>query len=361
MKRSWLPLALTGGGLLAFVWLGYHPGWPTPRMPLPVMPEGFRWGITWHPDALRATGRSLAPQLQALDELGVGLERLDVRWSELEPEPGRFRSEELPFYRALVARAVAHGRQVKLNLGSYPPWALAQLRSEPEAFFASYQAYVTRVVRAMGPAVRYYQLGNEFNTVLDPIPAALDARVCRTAHAVIDAEQARHPGWQVSTVLNACDTFHLPWKGHLEAVLEAASEAIDVIGYDSYPGNYGQLADWGAWPQIRYLGELMARYDKDGAICETGCLSAFGERRQARWIQESPRALLAAIARSPVRARFRFAVFYELADAPQLPFLMPYTEATFGLMSPEGRRKPGFAAFRALVAETRQAQLGTMP
>lgn len=357
MRRSWLPPLFGVTGLLGFYVLAYHPGWPAPTATLPAdLPRDFVWGITWHPDDLRATGHDLAPQQRALDDLGVGLERFDVRWSELEPQEGAFRRDDLPFFHEVVARARAHGRQVKVNLGSYPPWAIAKLHHDPEGFFAAYRHYLEEVIPALGTGVDYFQLGNEFNTVLDPIPAEWDGRVFREAHAVLAPLRRAHPGWHVKTVINACDSFHLPWKHLLERALDEASDSIDVIGYDFYPGNYSQLADWGAWSSIRYLSELMRRYDKDGAICETGCLAFFGEARQARWVAESPRAMLRAIARSPMRARFRFAAFYELGDAPRLPLLMPHTEATFGLMTAEGRRKAGFEAFRQVVAQTRALQ-----
>lgn len=343
---------------IGFVVLAYHPFWPTGTHRVPSeLPRQFTWGIAWHPVDSQPARFSRGSQLDSARELGMGLMRFDVRWADLQAAPGKLDRAKLSYHQALLRESLERGFQIKVNLGSYPAWAIALLQTDPEAFFTAYRAYVDAVLTALGPEVDYYQLGNEFNTILDPIPAEHDARVFREAKAVIARHQARYPQWRVKTVINVCDTFYLPWKETLEGVLEAASPAIDVIGYDFYPGNYSHLHDWGAWPQIDYLSELMQRYDKDGAICETGCLAFFGEGRQARWIQESTRAMLGAIARSPVKDRFLFAAYYELVDADKLPaWWLPHTEATFGLVTTTGRRKPGFEALREVIAETRSAQ-----
>lgn len=338
--------------------LAYRPFGPAAAQPVSAdVPRRFTWGIAWHPVMSQPERFPPAAQLDAAKDLGMGLLRFDVRWADLQPEPGALDRRKLPYYQGLMRDCLDRGFQTKVNLGSYPAWAITLLKDDPEAFFAAYRRYVEATVEALGPQVDYYQLGNEFNTILDPIPAEHDARVFREAKAVIARYQARHPEWKVKTVINVCDTFYLPWKDTLEGVLREASAAIDVIGYDFYPGNYSHLNDWEAWPEIGYLSELMQRYDKDGAICETGCLAFLGEGRQARWIEASPRAMLRAIARSPVKDRFLFAAYYELVDADKLPaWWLPHTEATFGLITNTGRRKPGFQALREVVSETRSVQ-----
>lgn len=345
--------ALGGMAVGSFWMLAFHPFAAPPSDPLPPdsLPN-FTWGIGWHPDRLQQKGKPYDAELAAAEQLGVGLLRFDVRWSDLYRDEKAADPAVLPYFRKLVTDAKSRGFQVKINLGSYPAWSLALMQRDPEAFFARYQAYVTEVVTALGPTVDYYQLGNEFNTVLDPIPAELDARVFKTARIPIDQAKARWPEWEVRTVINACDTFYIPWRGQIEAVLDAASDSIDVIGYDFYPGNYSHLHDWGAWQTLSYLSSLMERYDKDGAICETGCPAFLGEGRQARWVSVSTRSLLQAIAQSPQRDRFRFAALYELSDDPHPTYIWPPpTEATFGLMAADGRQKPAFDAFRRVISE----------
>lgn len=351
-----------GLGLIAsfalVVWtLAYHPFAiaTRPLAPIAVSPA-FRWGLAWHPDNLRHEGRSAEPQLHELGQLGVGLVRFDIPWRDLEPSSGALATEPLAYYHHLLDESRAQGMQVLVNLGGYPAWAVRLIYEHPDGFFKAYRGYVAAVADAMGPNVAYYQLGNEFNTVLDPIPRELDGRVFREAGAVLNGRRARWPGWSMKTVINVCDTFYLPWKDQLEQVLREASSSVDIIGYDFYPGNYSHLNDWGAWPEIPYLTELMRRYGKDGAICETGCPAILGEGRQARWLAESPRAMLRAISQSPLRDRFRFAVLYELSDAAEPFFWPPPSEGSFGLLRLDGSHKPAFDAVRALVAETRAEQ-----
>ncbi|HEY9900074.1 MAG TPA: hypothetical protein V6D00_12910 [Pantanalinema sp.] len=335
--------------------LAYHPFWPPPPALSTEIPRDFAWGISWHPSSEAQGAIAPAAQLDAAQALGVGLLRFDAPWSKLQPtSDAPIDPAGLSALREQVEGSLSRGMKVKVNLGSYPDWAVELLKRDPEGFFVRYRVYVEAAVDALGPGVSYLQLGNEFNTILDPIPREHDARVFIEARAAIEGFKARRPGWQVKTVINVCDTFSIPWHDALEGVMKEASGAIDVVGYDFYPGNYSHLHDWSAWPGLAHVEDVMRRYGKEGAVCETGCLTAFGEERQARWTAESTRAMLNTIARSPLKDRFVFGVFYELMDPPTLPFYP--TEGTFGLMTARGRHKPGFEAFRQVVGETRAIQ-----
>jgi hypothetical protein len=59
------------------------------------------------------------------------------------------------------------------------------------------------------------------------------------------------------------------------------------------------------------------------------------------------------IMQSPSRDRYLFAIFYELSDSFGQPFWMPATEASFGIMAQDGRRKPGFRALQEVITETK--------
>lgn len=349
-------------GLLGM--LIYHPfsgtSWEQEHAALASeVPSGLVWGISWHPERLMRDPEAYRAQFQAIEDLGVGLLRFDVHWNRMQPQGDRpLDVSGLPFYQRLVKEAKAKGLQVKVNLGGYPAWAVDLVNRDPDAFFERYRPYVRAVVEALGENVDYYQMGNEFNTILDPIPEPLDGRLFREARSEIDRKKAEWPNWKVKTVVNVCDTFYIPWKHKLERVLQEAAEAIDVIGYDFYPGNYSHPHDWSAWQTLHDLSGVLERYDKEGAICETGCPAFLGEGRQARWIAESTRALRREVAKSPSRDRFRFAIFYELADDPHLKAWPPPTENTFGLIASDGRRKPGFEAFRRVVAASQAAQGG---
>jgi hypothetical protein len=327
--------------------------------PFPVaIPKGFVWGVSWHPETLKE-GETSNRQLDDIGELGCGLLRFDARWKDIQPDPGELDEKKIVRLREIAAEATRRGFQLKVNLGSYPNWALDLLRKDPENFFSCYRQYVKAVVSGLDENISYYQLGNEFNTILDPIPAEYDSRVFREARLEIDQVKKNRPNWKVKTVINACDSFYLPWKKTLEKALDEASSSIDVIGYDFYPGNYCNFTDWSAWQEIPYLTELMKKYDKEAAICETGCPTIFGENRQARWIKESTRGMMKAIAASPLKDRFLFAVFYEYADSPAGLIWPPPSEATFGITTLEGRRKPGFEAFKKLISQTVTAQRAT--
>ncbi|GEM_PF-1521396 len=357
-------LVIAGGvGLVTTALLGaliYHPfessPWPQalPAIGSPsheAIPPELIWGVSWHPERLEDSSGGYQDQLKAVGDLGVGLIRFDVHWNRMQPTADQpIDLAGLPYFRSLITDAKSKGLQIKVNLGGYPSWAVKLANETPDDFFSRYRTYVRSVVATLGSDVDYYQMGNEFNTILDPIPEPLDGRLFREARAEIDGQKAKQPGWRVKTVINVCDTFYLPWQDDLERVMEESADAIDVIGYDFYPGNYSHPHDWSAWQALQTLASVMQRYDKEGAICETGCPAFLGEGRQARWIAKSARALGQEIARSPMRDRFLFAVFYELADDPHLKAWPPPTENSFGLIAADGRRKPGFDAFRQVIA-----------
>lgn len=326
--------------------LMYHPFWPQPSKEVPTVPSGFTWGMSWHPYPGDAS-----KDWNSLQELNIGLVRIDASFRELYPQPGKLELTKFTRLQQLVAEGKKRGFQMMINLGTYPDWSLQMLKKDPEGFFKNYRTYVKAVVEGLGDQVAYYQMGNEINTILDPIPQQWDGRICREARAIIDAYKPLNPAWKVKTVINFCDSFYIPWKGELKRLLDEASPSIDVIGYDFYPGNYSYPHDWGAW-SLDYISEMMQKYQKEGAICETGCLALFGEGRQARWISESTRAMLQAIKRSPVSDRYVFAIFYELTDSFGQPFWMPATESSFGIIAQDGRRKPGFGALQEVILKS---------
>ena len=102
--------------------------------------------------------------------LGLGVYRISVEWSRVEPEPGRFDVSAIGRYVEMVRSIRERGMQCMVVLWHFtnPVW-LAQGGEQwsddrsPEAF----ERYVRRVVPELAPHVDWWATMNETNTYVD--------------------------------------------------------------------------------------------------------------------------------------------------------------------------------------------------
>ncbi|MBU6428899.1 MAG: hypothetical protein KGR26_07815, partial [Cyanobacteria bacterium REEB65] len=243
-----------------------------------------------------------------------------------------------------------------VNLCGYPQWALSDLSDRAEAFFAAWQQFVRRVALALADRVAYYQLGNEFNTALDPVPAGKDARVFLAAAAALESASARYPAGSARTVVNpfyGFDQVGSDWSGALSTVLNDATPAIDVLAIDYYPASYDFWDDPGDWSPLCSLATYARRYDKLLAVGETGCPTLLlGEHRQADWYLRALAGLSREVEKDRLAKRMTYVNLFELTDRRSLDlweFWRP-TEITLGLSTQDLRPKAAFFALQHLIA-----------
>jgi hypothetical protein len=113
--------------------------------------RGISYGLFGRPDEF----------LPAARELGAGLVRVYLYWSQVEPEPGTYRWDIVD---ALLAQ-LDGDEEVWITLCSSSPWATRQptdfLPPSPALDQRAYGEFVRRVVRRCAGRVRYWQCDNE--------------------------------------------------------------------------------------------------------------------------------------------------------------------------------------------------------
>ncbi|MEU9021799.1 hypothetical protein [Actinomadura sp. NPDC048394] len=99
--------------------------------------------------------------MPAVRSLGVDLARINLFWSQIEPEPGRFTWDVVD----AVLDQLEDGDEAWVTVCSSSPWATQQatrfLPSSPATDIDDYRRFVTELVRRCGGAIRYWQCENE--------------------------------------------------------------------------------------------------------------------------------------------------------------------------------------------------------
>ena len=205
---------------------------------------------------------------------------------------------------------------------------------------------MSAVVKSLGGNCRNFQLLNELNNPVfgffpgEAIPSAL-----RTAATVIrrDVPDAR-------LSINFLGDIW-PWQNQLQELLSSASEAIDVVGIDTYPGTWSigissENRELSAHPQtLRALSPAL-RSDQAVAIAETGYSTNIpfirDEADQLKYFLKLRKSV------GELR-RLEFVGIYELTDENSNVKLDP--EPNFGLLDSRLRRKSAFGEVQRLFSE----------
>jgi hypothetical protein len=117
--------------------------------------RGITYGLFGKPD-------QFLPQLR---ELGAGLVRVYVYWSQVEPEPGRWTFEAVDAF----LEQLEGSEEVWVTVSSSSRWATRQatefLPPSPAKDLEAYRRFVDRLVRHCAGRVRYWQCDNEPSSI----------------------------------------------------------------------------------------------------------------------------------------------------------------------------------------------------
>lgn len=321
------------------------------------------WSVSRHvwPSSGPGDDALLAKDLDLVAELGARLVRTDLWWYAIEPERGRFDAAALASYSRTLDEARARGLEVLVILSGAPGWARKLWETgSRDAFVEEFQRYATEVARMAGTRVRYYQLWNEPNHVIDFVDGEGDVRLFRAGRAGITAglAAAGRPNHRTTTILNVLVDGHdspvgPSWMTDVDFYMERAKDAIDVIGIDHYPGTWS-VGDWGGNVLDR-LGALGRRWGKAVAVLETGlsttpCTMPWNtEAAQAAWVREQlPRIRAKARALEQSGVRFELVNWFKLEDRETSDCFDP--EDHFGVVRTDRSKKPAFDALREQIA-----------
>src|SRR2546423_154032 len=124
---------------------------PAPSQPLAAL--GIAWGMIYGPPATTEPARFM-PVVRAL---GGGFTKVNLFWSQLEPEPGRYQLERLDAYLDQLAGP----EEGVLALFSSSPWATRTaarlLPPSPAKDLDRYYRFVHQVVTHARGRIRYFQ------------------------------------------------------------------------------------------------------------------------------------------------------------------------------------------------------------
>lgn len=203
---------------------------------------------------------------EAID-VGAKLIRFDVFWQDIEPTEGILCQTNLNRYKRAVEYIVQRGVKPIVIIGTgYPKWLLDMVRKhrsiEYILFNKAYE-YAYTVARFLKPYVDIYQLGNELNHPLDPLPSRLKIVFLKAINKGLT--DASNDSTRVMNII--VDVFG--WKNFLQRVLVEAKDSIDIIGVDHYPKTWS-LTPYEDWRILKSIHNAVKRYGKTIAITETG-------------------------------------------------------------------------------------------
>ena len=301
----------------------------------------------------------------ALDEVGARWVRVEVNWAEVEPARGVHHAWSLQQIDTAIRRNRAAGRQVVVMIGKAPEWASGSpdqgTPPREVAEYARFAAFLAR--RYAGHGVAGYEIWNEQNIGRfwgGRPDAAAYVRLLRAARTAIRSADRR-----ARIVFGGLSTNDL---GYVRAAYAAGAKGqFDVMALHPYSCE-ARIDDpkrdaAGVLRPNSFLGYravrdfMLARGDaKPMWFTELGWSTTaeacgVGEAEQA----ERLRASVELMARDPY---VRAVMFYNLRNNYWLSDA-DTTEARYGLLTADFRRKPAYYAFRAAARRAaRTSRLG---
>ena len=289
----------------------------------------------------------------ALADLGARWVRVEVNWAEVEPERGAHHAWSLQQIDSAIRRNRAAGRRVVVMIGKAPEWASgsADHGTPPRdvADYARFAAFLAR--RYAGHGVAGYEIWNEQNIGRfwgGRPDAAAYVRLLRAARAAIRAADRRarivFGGLSTNDLGYVRAAYAAGAKGQFDVMAlhpyscearidEPKRDASGAIRPNSFLG-YRAVRDF-----MVARGDAKPMWFTELGWSTTGEACGVSEAGQAERIETS----VALMARDPY---VRAAMFYNLRNNYWLRDA-DTTEARYGLLTADFRRKPAYLAFRA--------------
>ncbi|MGH8045688.1 MAG: family 1 glycosylhydrolase, partial [Chthoniobacterales bacterium] len=276
--------------------------------------------------------------LALLQQIGVNHYRFGVEWARIEPKPGVYNEEAIEHYVAMAKKVRAAGIEPIVCLWhfTFPDW-LTDLKHPSRSHWlhpdadAHWQAYVTKMVRALKPYVRIYAPQNEPNGMLPlsylaehwPPAALLDTwdykkamKACiaqfREAAAIIKTERPDAlvmsvqalPWWKRNYLWDPTAMVYNAVRRICYDHLDGVHDVCDIIGFNYYYSQNATIADffyagrgektsnytqmgWIIDPESFYslIMEVQRRYRKPMVIAENG-IGTLNEQKKIKYLRD---------------------------------------------------------------------------
>lgn len=190
--------------------------------------RGISYGLLTKPEAFGP----------AVDELGAGLVRVFLYWSQFEPRPGEY---DWTAVDAMLAQA--GDAELWVMVGAASPWGSSRatdfLPSSPPVDPAAYRRAVGALVAHCGGRVRYWQCENEPCNALFWTGTADDY----LAHLAVFSAAVREADPGAEVVLGGCPPGVFPAgeddeRTFFETVLRGGAELFDAVDIHLYGDPY---------------------------------------------------------------------------------------------------------------------------
>lgn len=271
-------------------------------------------GVSIHIDV-----RDSRTPLRLVDEaiaVNAKLIRFDILWRDIEPVEGAIDYVNLYRYREIVEYIVRRGLKPIAVIGTgYPRWFLeiAKLRKgSGERIIDKVYEYSYTVAKFLKPYVEIYQLGNELNHPLNPLPRSLRIEFLEALGIGVSSA--------VSNCLRIVNIIVdiVEWKNYLRRVLNTVGSIIDIVGVDRYPRTWSFI-DYSNWDILRHVYKEVKRSGKTLAITEVGFatkLKFLGKAILRREVEQVKfiNSVFRALARISLEIPITFVIWYMLWD-----------------------------------------------
>lgn len=276
--------------------------------------------------------------LELLKQIGVNHYRFGVEWARVEPRPGEFNEEAIQHYVRIAEKSRAAGIEPIVCLWhfTFPDW-LTNLQNPGQSHWlhpdadSRWREYVSRMMKALKPYVRYYAPQNEPNGMLPlayiaahwPPSATLDTfaykrsmRACvrhfREAAEIIRKERPDAvimsiqalPWWKKNLLGDPTNLVYNTMQRVAWDHLDGIHDTCDIIGFNYYysqnatltdflyagrgekSANYTQMG-WIIDPESFYnlIMAVHKRYRKPMAIMENG-IGTLNEQKKIKYLRD---------------------------------------------------------------------------
>lgn len=322
----------------------------TSEIPIRIQSKS-RGLITYHP-WYHGFNPAVADRcLSEAAKLGGTTIRIDIRWMDVMPDGDASNEAAWEWYEGYLAAACDSYDLQPMIVLSNPSKQI--LGMSVESRLVAWQRYVQEVTRRFGSRCAFYQILNEPNNpVFTIFPRDSTFKAMATAAQII-----RRNNSAAKTLINML--VDLPnWNSDLDRILTECGWAIDIVGFDFYPGTWAisSRSVELSWDYLaNKIRELRSKSDwslgsHPLAILETGystnlkwCRDA---TKQMAYFKEFGNAL-ARLDEAAGPGGLRFVGVHELVDRNSEAGIDP--EAHFGLIDSNAiDRKPTFETVRQL-------------
>lgn len=319
-----------------------------------------RFGI--QDDAYLATGPSLEPSLQTLDQLGVGLVRYLVNWREIAPvEPKQPASPGDPAYDWSTTDAVlgalhAHGIDVLVTLYRSPAWANGGKGSATAPTSKYALASFAAAVAKRYPWLRLWEIWNEPNlqTFLKPnSPSVYVQRLLNPTYAQLHALDPANLVAGGATSPRSTNTGLSPVR--FMRGMRAAHARLDAYSHHPYPVTRGERPFGFAPGVCRYCTGVLTMANLPKLVAEVR--RDFGPKRI--WLTEYGNATGPGGVSWQRQAEYVAESAWRARSTPLVDLLVQFMLRdesrtngwTTGLLASTGLPKPSFNSFMLPIVE----------